>query len=150
MQTTLTIKKQDVLDEVAKTTAYIGAKMAGGDGTEYDRISTTDEDAEMLERYWQECRATVTGALRSVMESEEETADGTFSLVLDLSSAWSKELRYTMETSLFSFFVAGIASKWQMLTDKQDVEGYAALAAASLEDVKQKAFHKKKPTRPTY
>lgn len=150
METTLTIKKAEVLDEIAKTTAYIGAKQTDADGTAYDRISTTDEDAEMLARYWEECKATATGSLRSVVKEESESADGVFTLKLELSAAWNERLHDTMEKSLFSFFVMGMASKWQMLTDRQEVADYATLAAASLEDVKQKAFYKKRPTRPTY
>ena len=50
---TLTVNKAYVYDEVAKTTAYTGAKMKD-DADAYDRIFTTDEDRMMLERFWVE------------------------------------------------------------------------------------------------
>lgn len=152
MKTTLTINKSEVLQEIAKTTAYLGSKLTETDGQAYDRISTTDEDEEMLERFWQECKSTAIGELRTILSSEtENTTSGTYTLTLELSSAWNTGLHDSMEKSLFSFFVMGIASKWQMLAnDKADASDYATIAAASIEDVKQKAFEKLKPTRPTF
>ena len=51
---TLTTDKNDVYEEVAKTTSYAGAKT--DDATAYDKIFTTDADKEMLERFWQESK----------------------------------------------------------------------------------------------
>jgi hypothetical protein len=45
----LTVNKEKVYEEVAKTTSYTGAKM--DDELAYDRIFTTDEDKSMLERF---------------------------------------------------------------------------------------------------
>lgn len=149
MNATFTIEKEKVLTEIAKTTSYIGAKKEGDDGTSYDRIYTTDEDAEMLERFWDECASMVEGAVRRMIYSATRTTDS-YTLVLDESASWDSALTAGMQDSLFSFFVMSIASKWQMLTDKADVNDYATLAAASLDDFRQKAFHRKKPTRPTY
>lgn len=149
MKTTLTIKKTEVLQEIAKTTAYIGSKLVDTDASAYDRILTTDEDAQMLERYWQECKNVIAGSLRRFIDSETET-DGIYTLTLNLSSAWDAALEDSMQRSLFSFFVMSIASKWQMMTNKGDVNDYATTAVAALEDVRQKACYKKRPTRPTY
>ena len=47
------ISKARVLDEVAKTTAYIGSKaVSEQDPGAYDRISAIDANREQLERYW--------------------------------------------------------------------------------------------------
>lgn len=149
MQTTLTIKKQEVLDEIAKTTAYIGSKVAGGDGTEYDRISTTNEDAEMLERYWQECKGGLAAGLTGINVAGADEQDGAFSLTLDIPSGlWNGELHDTMERSLFSYFANGMLAKWQVVTNKQDVEAYATQSAASLLEVQRAVYKRKRPGRP--
>lgn len=145
---TLTINKEVVYGEVAKTTSYTGAKMQEDEGA-YERIFTTDEDKSMLERFWNECRITVAGALKKVLDSETET-DGVYSLSLELSSAFDEALTESMQKSLFSFFVMAIAAKWYAFTNKGEVTGYAAEAAVYLEDVAKKAFFKRKPVRPTY
>lgn len=49
----LSVNKANVYTEVAKTTAYTGSKMQD-DKEAYSRIFATDEDREMLERFWVE------------------------------------------------------------------------------------------------
>ena len=70
MEVTLTISKESVYDEVAKTTEYTGAKM--DDEHAYEVISTTEEDKTMLERFWNECKNMVCNSLKKVLVSENE------------------------------------------------------------------------------
>ena len=42
----LSVKKEDVYNEVAKTTSYTGAKM--DDDAAYDRIFTTEDDLSLI------------------------------------------------------------------------------------------------------
>ena len=147
MEITLKINKEAVYEEVAKTTSYTGAKMEDGDA--YERIFTTDEDVEMLERFWNECKNMVCNSLKKVLVSEVE-ADGEYSLTLGLSTAFDASLTDSMQRSLFSFFVMNITAKWYTFANKSEATGYATEAATYIEDIMRKAFHKKKPTRPTY
>lgn len=50
--TTMTITRKSILDEVAKSTAYLGAKR-----DDYERLSTTDANDEILIRFWREAVA---------------------------------------------------------------------------------------------
>lgn len=56
MEITLSISKEDVMQEIAVTTAYTGGKM-DNDENALHRISTVDEDENHLERFWEESRA---------------------------------------------------------------------------------------------
>lgn len=56
MEITLSINKEDVMQEIAVTTAYTGGKM-DNDEKAMHRISTVDEDENHLERFWEESRA---------------------------------------------------------------------------------------------
>lgn len=144
----LVIKKEDVYKEVAKTTNYTAAKM--DDPNAYERIFTTDENREMLERFWDECKNIVSGSLKKFFVSEEETEQGVYILTLRLSQSFDDSQTDSMQRSLFSFFVMNITAKWYTFANKSEAAAYATEAATYIEDVKQKAFYKKRPERPIY
>lgn len=147
IKTALTINKEEVYNEVAKTTSYTGDKM--DDETAYDRIFTTDEDKTMLERFWDESKNTIANSLKRILLNEQEK-DGTYTLLLGLSSSFDEALTNSMQRSLFSFFVMNITAKWYTFTNKDEVSGYAAESVTYIDDIMRKAFYKKKPIRPTY
>ena len=143
----LSVKKEDVYNEVAKTTSYTGAKM--DDDAAYDRIFTTEDDKAMLERFWNESKNAIAGSLKKFLASETETG-ATYTLTLELSASFDESLLKSMERSLFSFFVMNITAKWYTFTNKEEATDYAAGAATDVEDIMRKAFFKKKPRRPMY
>lgn len=147
IKTALTINKEAVYNEVAKTTSYTGDKM--DDKTAYDRIFTTDEDKTMLERFWDESKNTIANSLKRILLNEQEK-DGTYTLLLGLSSSFDEALTNSMQRSLFSFFVMNITAKWYTFTNKDEVSVYAAESVTYIDDIMRKAFYKKKPIRPTY
>lgn len=150
IEITLTADKEQVYKEVAKTTEYIGSKHT--DETNYDLVSTTDEDKEMLERFWNESKNLISDSLKKVLleATETSTEKKVFNLNLGLSDSFDIQLKDSMQSSLFSFFVMNIISKWSTFTNKQESTDYAAEAAGCIEDIRKKAFFKKKPVRPTY
>lgn len=147
METILKVSKAKVYEEVAKTTEYTGAKM--DDANAYEKISTTDEDAIMLERFWDESKNTICQSMKKVLQSEGES-DGDYVLTLALSSAFDVSLKESMERSLFSYFVMNITAKWYTFANKSEATGYATEAATYIEDIMRKAYFKKKPSRPKY
>lgn len=144
----LSVNKADVYNEVAKTTSYTGAKMEN-DATAYTRIFTTEEDKDILERFWNESKNSVAGDLKKLLNEEKEE-NGTYTLTLEVSSSFDDNLIVSMQRSLFSFFVMSIVSKWYIFTNKKEAESYATSALGDMEDVMRKAYYKKRPTRPTY
>lgn len=144
----LSLEKQSVYDEVGKTTSYAGAKKSDDAGA-YERIFTTDEDQLMLNRFWDESKTIVADSLKKVFFSENEF-DGTYRLELEVSSAFDDSLLDSMQCSLFSFFVMNIVSKWYAFANNKDVESSTTSAVSMLEDIRRKAFYKKKPERPVY
>lgn len=143
----LTVNKEKVYEEVAKTTSYTGAKM--DDEFAYDRIFTTDEDKSMLERFWCESKNTICNSLKKTLLDETE-ADSEYRLSLGLSNSFDEALKESMQRSLFSFFVMNVTAKWYTFTNKEEAAGYATEAATYMEDIMRKAFFKRKPMRPTY
>lgn len=154
IEITLTVNKANVYNEVEKTTSYTGAKIEEGGDAAYDRIRTTDDDREMLERFWTEaCNAATERMKRFVLsvtsypESHGVEIDRNYEVRLELSSSFDTALTQSAETSLYSFFVTFIVARWFKLANKEEADSYAADAAALMDDVMRKLFYKKKPTR---
>lgn len=143
----LTIKKSDVYEEVAKTTAYIGAKNKLEDGkSAFDQVFVTDADLTMIERFFNESL----DALRNVLKrfiSGGSGVDGTITWQLEMPSRFDDNLLSSINSSANSFLVNSIIGKWCEITANDKVKEYADNAAALLLDIKDKAFFKKKPIR---
>lgn len=174
MEIALSINKEDVMREVAVTTAYTGGKMEN-DENALHRISTVDEDENHLERFWEESRAdicqeliglvTFEGMVSSIIKPAnplspiQPVANAAapvilpskhYELRLDVSKSFDDALLPSMRLSLFSYFVQSIVAKWYVYTNKGEAGEYADKAATLLDDIHRKAVYKKKPTRPTY
>ena len=148
MEITLSVSKSAVFNEVAQTTSYTGAKM-DDDANAYERISTVDEDQSELKRFWDESRAEIAQTFIRMLSSEGMDGD-TYNLVLNVSVSFDEALLPGMQLGLFSYFVQNITAKWYVFTNKKEAGDFADRGSAILDEVKEKAFFKKKPTRPTY
>ena len=145
--TTLTIKKSDVYEEVAKTTAYIGAKNKLEDGkSAFDQVFVTDADLTMIERFFNESLDALRNVLKRFISGGSEV-DGTITWQLEMPSRFDDNLLSSINSSANSFLVNRIIGKWCEITANDKVKEYADNAAALLLDIKDKAFYKKKPTR---
>ena len=150
MEITLSVSRLAVFKEVAQTTSYTGAKM-NDDANAYERISTVDEDEPELKRFWDESRAELAKEFIRMLSGEGMAADNdTYNVVLNVSVAFDAALLPSMQLGLFSYFVQSITAKWYVFTNKKEAGDFANVGKQILDEIKQKAFFKKKPTRPTY
>ena len=143
----ITIKKSDVYEEVAKTTAYIGAKNKLEDGkSAFDQVFVTDADMTMIDRFFNESLDSLRNVLKRFI-SGGSGGDGTITWQLEMPSRFDDNLLESIKSSSNSFLVNSIIGKWCEITANDKVKEYADNAAALLLDIKEKAFFKKKPTR---
>ena len=143
----ITIKRSDVYEEVAKTTAYIGAKNKLEDGkSAFDQVFVTDADLTMIERFYNESVDALRNALKRLIAGES-VEDGSTKWTLEMPSRFDDNLLSSINSSANSFLVNSIIGKWCEITANDKVKEYADNAAALLLDIKEKAFFKKKPTR---
>lgn len=155
------IQKASVYEEVAKTTAYTGAKMKD-DESAYNRIFATDADREMLERFWNEACSNTTEELKRFINpaelnsnanvshlSDEHGVDLTddYKVILELSDSFDANLLNSMQASIFSYFVNSICAKWFKFTNRGDSESYSTDADKNMLDMRAKLFYRKKPKR---
>ena len=144
---TLTIRKNDIYEEVAKTTAYIGKNTTVEDGkSAFDQMFVTDADLAMIERFFNESLDSLKNVLKRFISGGSEV-DGTINLELEMTSRFDENLFSSINSSANSFMVNSIIGKWCEITANDKVKEYADNAAALLLDIKDKAFFKKKPTR---
>lgn len=148
MEITLTLSQSDVFTEVAQTASYTGSKMED-DPKAYNRITTVDEDQSELQRFWDESRAEVAKAFKRQLVSEGMEED-IYSLALDVPVAFDEALLPGMQSGLRSFFVQSITAKWFGYTNKKEAGVYAEAAKTCLDEVREKALHRKMPVRPRY
>lgn len=115
MEINITIIKADVIAEVNKTSAYIGAKTITQDGGNlYYNISTIKEDAEMLERYWREASGDVAAVAKPFVKSVRYTTFD-WNLRLEMPSTYNEALTEVAEQRIFSYIVRYILLNWLKL-----------------------------------
>lgn len=143
---TIAISKEDVYLEVAQTTSYTGAKMSH-DPDAYDRVFTSREDRSQLERFWNEASAALAEALREFLAGDDYDKEG-LRLSLSLSVAFDNALQAAVERDAFSYMVSYITFKWFAIANPKDAPQYADQAAALLEAIRRKVYHRRRPARP--
>lgn len=154
MRINLSVNKANVYDEVAKTSAYAGSKKMAEDAGAYARVFTTDEDRLLLERFWVEACNNATNILKPFLVSvkTQPISHGidisrNYNVELEVSSSYDDTLTESVETSLYSYFVLAILAKWYAVANNVDAEATALEASASMKDMLQKIYYKKKPVR---
>lgn len=135
------------MEEVSKTTSYLGGRRADASG--YDRLRVADEDAEALRRYWDECKGDAESALRPLVSGSAD--DGTsYTLTLDVAETWGREWHDGLCSALRSYFITSIISKWLALCGDEGAGGYGNSAATHLDTVRRGAWRKGAPVKPLH
>lgn len=154
MTITIKIKKAEVYDEIAKLSGYVGAKTIGDTGLNYDRVFTTDDDREMLERFWREATDSITSEYRrlvtyvtSPVVSQEIDMNEIYSIYLSVPSNFNEMLTASIESMLRSYCINLITAKWFLITNKNEAEYYMAEAQNNAVMAKNKLFNRMKPIR---
>lgn len=151
MNVQLDISKEDVMREVFRQTAYLGAKTPTDDGNAYDAYSATSDDRELLERYWRETVSVTADQLKRFITNITPTDGGTptekISISLTMPPRFDNTLTPTIQDALFSFFVNSIIGKWIAMLDKDKAALRSADAANSMTEALRKLYHQKPPTR---
>lgn len=150
---TFKVLKEKVLDEIGRTTSYVGAKWHD-DAQDYDRVYTTDADQPMLERFWNEA---CTGILRLLKEylisAKEETDDnGSVAYIVEIMMPrhFDEALKDSIEKEMFSYFVDCITGEWMNYIDKDKAKEYTDRLRIVSESLTDKIYSRKRPKRSEY
>lgn len=145
---TLNINKQDVYTEVDKTTDYTGAKLNDTDTGARDRIVATEDDLKTLSRFWEETCAITNERLKEMFAGSSLPSEENYSVMLNVSVSFDKELTPSVEATLRSFFIVMITGKWYVFANKGEAKDYFAEAGALMEDLRRKLYSRRRPMSP--
>lgn len=114
---TVFIDRENVFNEVAKTTSYEGVKNDdNSDGKMYDKSFTVDADREMLERYWAETCTDISIILQRFMSvSCDGNCDEGFSARLTMDRSFDENMIPSINTTLTSLMIEKILERWYSL-----------------------------------
>lgn len=144
----ISINRDKVYEEVAKTTAYIGGKNLDANGKSlYDQVFVTKADREMLEGFWHDAIGDVSAALESVLVTEKSDSDEEETFGLQVSTLFKGSLAKTLESTAFSYVVNKIVAEWCLVVSKDKAEDYLSKANALLVKMDTILYMRKRPTR---
>lgn len=144
----ISINRDEVYEEVAKTTAYIGGKNLDANGKSlYDQVFVTDADREMLEGYWNAAIDDVSVALDSVLAFENSYSGKEETFGLRVSNLFKESLVKTLETTAISYVVNKVVAEWCLVVSKDKAEDYLSKANALLVKMDAILYMRKRPTR---
>jgi hypothetical protein len=145
MQTEIRINKQEVFTEAARQSAYLGSRSLTEDDPEaYTRIGIDEEDAELLENYWQEGKRAALSAFRRLVFAENESG-GVWAVVFDLSPRFPSALKDGLQGDTAAYLTTYIVGRWYMTVNREQAEGTLTLASTYLESAYKKALTKTEP-----
>ena len=138
----LTVSKDTVYQEVAKTTAYTGAKMKD-EPQAYDRIPVIDADKVQLDRFWREACHTATQLFMPFLVTTDQEVD--YVATLQMSSSYDANLNDSVQGALGSMFINHLIRKWFEFTNRGDLELYQQLEIDALRKLRSMIYYRKKP-----
>lgn len=144
----ISINRDKVYEEVAKTTAYIGGKTLDASGKSlYDQVFVTAADREMLEGFWNDAIGDVSAALGSVLVTEKSDSDEEEIFGLRVSTLFKGSLAKTLEATAISYVVNKIVAEWCLVVSKDNAEDYLSKANALLDKMDALLYMRRRPTR---
>lgn len=147
MEVSFTVDKAAVYGEVGRTTEYAAAKMEGDPESNLRRVYASPADWELLDRFWEESRATLAHSVREFFSRDVEEG-GSYRLWLRVQPRFKASLSEGMGRALHCYFASSVTAKWFMVADKADAEGYSLVAKSHLDDFCRKLYWKDPPARP--
>lgn len=149
---TLQVRQPDVYAEVAKATDYTGSKLIDTDASARERILAADDDLSELGRFWQEAATAADEELKEMLiESGTRTLQGgekAYECRLEVSVAFDKALRASVESALRSFFIASIIGQWFKFANKGEAADYFSQAGEQIAAAERLLYSRRRPSVP--
>lgn len=153
METTITINKLDVFNEVGRATAYYG--LAEGEGAPgYDTAAVTPDDWELLEPYWRGARNDIIRIAKRFApvdmtpsaSGDTSSIERDFKLRLTMPSSWDTANKDPLRNAIRLYLIHDITAKWAMRAIPAAFEGIAALSKDDASSVSHLLHHTLRPT----
>ena len=144
-QINISFSKKAVFDEVSLKTAYTGAKNTACSDC-FSRISTVNDDDEILSCYWKTACGEITDKLRAFLTGCQ-ISDNNFNMILEVSGAYDEALTPWVESDLFDTLVASVTAAWFRLSLPENAGEHELKALTLLQRAYAKLCQRRRPQR---
>lgn len=146
------IKKSVIYNEVAKITSYIGAKRIDADQNVYERVFSTEDDRELLERYWREAKSDLTDIVSrwlvgsSKVDNSQVVDDAeVWEITLNMPHTFHLQMVDALDEDIHSFMIHSIIFKWLSVSEPKEAEYYHVQMMSKKESITKKLMYRIKP-----
>lgn len=143
-EVTILVNQAYVYAEVRKATAYLAVK--NSEKSEYDRVAVVEDNADLLDRYYEEAIGILNATMRQYIDSVTNSAK-TYTFNMLMSSSYDTTQNDALQTAVQSFVISYILSKWLVVVDKKEATNAEHEAAEHLTDIRAKVYYRKRPVR---
>ena len=154
MDITINIKKLDVYDEVAKLTGYIGSKAAKDSGLTYDKVFTTEDDVDMLEQFWRDCKHDIVNVCKrfiSIVTEPPSTqavdAEEIFSLTMTMPSLFDISTGGAVQNNMRAYCINSISARWLAISNAAAAQTYITISQDDMRKITELIYYTKRPKR---
>ena len=141
------VLKSDIINMIGQDTDYAGTKTETADRNAFhQRVATTESDAVLLARYWQDACASLADLLRSFI-TDIQFGRETLSMTLEVSEAYDDSLTPAVESGVSAVLAAGITSRWFRFTLHDRADEWEKEASRRFGLLLANLYHRKKPQR---
>lgn len=147
---TIQVSRSYIYDEVAKTTAYRGAKQIDADTGAPDRLIITDDALAELSRFWDNSTAALERSLSEMLvQAAFDISTATYSITLRVGDLWDEALAPSAQLTLCNFFIQSILGQWYNLANKDEADASLTNASTALQQLTSTLFQRLRPSRPS-
>lgn len=140
-------KKSEILERVAETTAYTGARHPSDDNASlFRRVYAAEEDGGLLGGFWIEACARLCERLKPFVTASS-VADGEFLLTLSASGMFDQSQELPLATGLTAFLISEVASRWFRISFPEGSAEHEACANRLLDEAERRLYHRLPPRR---
>ncbi|MCH5234476.1 MAG: hypothetical protein J1E16_04220 [Muribaculaceae bacterium] len=154
--------KDEVREEVGKSTEYTGAKGIYEDKDAHDKYYAQEADLETLDRFWEEAILTFNERVKNMLLESETIQIQTggslelgkvemreaFKAILEVSLSFDIGLVGSIEKTMKSYFISYIIGAWFKLAKKDESEEYFGVAEEALTNVERMLYSRMRPRAP--
>lgn len=144
----ITIKKNDVYDEVGRISAYLGQRKSGADASAYERVGVTDSDGALLDSYWSMAKSALVEQLEQYVDDKtDDKADDTWTLSLVARGRYNTEMTPYLQADAMRFMANYMMSLWCGVCSDGAADYYLKMSGTLLQDMKNKLCSFTKPKK---
>lgn len=162
---TVTIEVREMMFDIMNKTYLTGRAREAEDSKNYEaasnmQASEDDENSYQLRRSLANAFSSLKSILGEYLAETKDTstntiqreidADGQLTLVFSLPSNFNSASADSVGDGIHAYLTDMAIAEWFTITNREDAQGYAAHAAASLDTAKRALYRRRRPKRPIY